>query len=296
MTPQSGRHIWACELAAANTKDHSLPGSAKRTTLMNDQQFSKMLHMILMKQSNYSLPFPPVSLNEQALYMEFAGRYLCPAYQMEGAGKAWYDSPEIMDLCARFPSEWRGLHLPRKYNFMQLLKLVGKVPGDTAECGVFKGASSWLIMRHAGENPVGGVRQHHIFDSFEGISEPGNDDGDYWTKGDLSCSQKKVAANLREFDDRCHYHKGWIPERFDDVAQKKFAFVHIDVDLSQPTRDSIEFFYPRLNDGAVLVCDDYGSAFCPGATKVMDEFLADKPEKMVGLSTTGGFFIKSLAM
>jgi len=37
---------------------------------------------------------------------------------------------------------------------------------------------------------------------------------------------------------------------------KTFLFVHVDVDLYEPTRDSIAFFYPRMNLGAVSLCDD----------------------------------------
>jgi hypothetical protein len=69
----------------------------------------------------------------------------------------------------------------------------------------------------------------------------------------------------------------------------------VDVDLYEPTRDSIRFFYDRLNPGGILVCDDYLFMTCPGATEAIDEFLADKPEKMLGLPGGGGFFIKGCA-
>ena len=86
--------------------------------------------------------------------------------------------------------------------------------------------------------------------------------------------------------------KGWIPERFAEVADRRFAFVHVDVDLLAPTRDSVSFFYPRLNDGGILLCDDYGFTSCPGATRAIDDYLTDKPEKMIALSGGGGFLIK----
>ena len=68
--------------------------------------------------------------------------------------------------------------------------------------------------------------------------------------------------------------------------------MHIDVDLYGPTHDSIEFFYPRLNKGGIIVCDDYMHNTCPGATKAIDEFLDDKSEKMIALSGGGGFMLK----
>lgn len=89
-----------------------------------------------------------------------------------------------------------------------------------------------------------------------------------------------------------NFYKGWIPDRFAEVADRQFSFLHIDVDLYEPTRDSIAFFYPRMTAGGVIVCDDYGFATCSGATKAIDEYLQDKPEKMVMLSDGGGFLIK----
>ena len=85
---------------------------------------------------------------------------------------------------------------------------------------------------------------------------------------------------------------GWIPERFAEVRDKTFCFVHIDVDLYQPTKDSIAFFYPRMQPGGIILCDDYGFTTCPGATKAVDEYLGGKLEKMISLCSGGGFMIK----
>ena len=70
------------------------------------------------------------------------------------------------------------------------------------------------------------------------------------------------------------------------------SFVHIDVDLYQPTRDSLEFFYPRMNDGGIIIVDDFACSVCPGATRAVEEALSDKPEQMISLSDGGGFLIK----
>ncbi len=75
---------------------------------------------------------------------------------------------------------------------------------------------------------------------------------------------------------------------------KRFAFVHIDVDLHEPTMDSVEFFYPRLAPGGILLCDDYAIGTCVGATEAIDDFFDDKPEKMIALDAGGGFMIKGV--
>lgn len=183
----------------------------------------------------------------------------------------------------------------RHYIVYSMAKSVANLPGDTAECGVYRGASSFMICLANQGKPS---YQHHGFDSFEGLSKPQAVDNPSdglaytWKERDLLSPEDVTAKHLSRFPFVCLY-KGWIPERFDAVADRQFAMVHIDVDLHQPTHDSLLFFYERLVPGGILICDDYGSINCPGATKAFDEFLADKPEKSVIQVTTGqGFIIK----
>lgn len=68
--------------------------------------------------------------------------------------------------------------------------------------------------------------------------------------------------------------------------------IHIDVDLYQPTLDSIEFFWDKLNVGGVLVCDDYGFETCPGAKKAMDDFFSKKNMSVIHLPTGQGVVFK----
>jgi O-methyltransferase len=217
------------------------------------------------------------------------GRWLFPAYRFKWPQMAWWDDERFNAYLGRF-NERSGMNDDRRWMVYQLLRLVRNVPGDTAECGVFHGAGSYLICSF-NRTDKSHERIHHLFDSFEGLSAPSVDDGTHWEKGAMACGIDVVRQNLREFSD-VQYHQGWIPERFPEVADRKFAFVHIDVDLYEPTRDSIEFFYPRMNPGGIIICDDYGFTNCPAATKAIDEYLADKPERMLPLSSGGGFFIK----
>ena len=90
-----------------------------------------------------------------------------------------------------------------------------------------------------------------------------------------SSSEKFVRNILDEFD-FIEIYNGWIPDRFKEVENKKFQFVHLDVDLYEPTRDSLNFFYPKLVQGGVIVCDDYNFSTFPGAKKAWDNFFKDK--------------------
>jgi O-methyltransferase len=189
--------------------------------------------------------------------------------------------------------ERKGFNTHRKIALWELLRLTRFVEGDTAECGVYKGASSFLICAANAENPQS-PREHHLFDSFEGLSSPSEKDGSHWEAGALAAGVELVAKNLARYSDQLVFHKGWIPTQFDRVASKHFSFVHVDVDLAEPTLHCLDFFYDRLSPGAIFLCDDYAFTTCPGATEVIDSFLESKAEKMIKLPGGGGFFVKGI--
>lgn len=225
--------------------------------------------------------------------LKIFGDWVLGDYRMSWHQLDWWHDTEFNAYLDQF-GERSGFNTHRKWALWQLLRLTAAVDGDTAECGVFEGASSWLIC--AANRQFAGQRIHHLFDSFEGLSKPDAKDGSYWTVGDLARDEELVSSNLKPFLANIEFHKGWIPERFADVESKTFSFVHIDVDLYQPTLDSVRFFYDRLCPGAIVLCDDYAFSSCPGATRAIDEFLADKQEKMITLSSGGGFFIKGISV
>lgn len=214
---------------------------------------------------------------------------LIPDFRLTAFQMEWWHDTEFNQFLERFAIR-NSFSTHRKWTLWQMMRLVWDIKGDTAECGVYQGASSWLIC----SANRGRGRCHHVFDSFEGLSAPASADGDYWRAGALAASEELVRENLKLFEKSVVFHKGWIPERFSDVEGKTFAFVHVDVDLYQPTKDSIEFFYSRLARGGVFLCDDYGCSTCPGATEAVDSFLIDKPEKMISLDAGGGFFVKGI--
>lgn len=201
--------------------------------------------------------------------------------------KLWMTDPEF---CKQIDSS--GIESPRLreryWVICQYVKQTVDLVGGTAECGVYRGSSSWLICKNSGG------KAHYCFDSFKGLSEPDLCDGDYWTKADLSSPEEVAQKRLAEFPDVSVF-AGWIPTRFDEVEAATFSFVHIDVDLYEPTRASLEFFYPRLVRGGVIVMDDYGFGSCPGARRAADEFMRLRPESILHFPTGQGVIVKKCA-
>ena len=224
------------------------------------------------------------------LLLQKLGALLVPKYRFNWPQLAWWDDREFNAYLKEF-DELASNNADRHWMLAQLMRQVSEISGNTAECGVFKGASSYLICK--ANQKARDRRIHHMFDSFAGLSKPSAADGGFWLEGDLACSLDVVRANLSKFgEDVVRFHQGWIPDRFPDAGEQHFSFVHIDVDLYEPTRDSLAFFYPRMQTGGIILCDDYGFTTCPGATAAFDDYLQDKPEPMIGLPCGGGFLIK----
>jgi hypothetical protein len=57
--------------------------------------------------------------------------------------------------------------------------------------------------------------------------------------------------------------------------------VHIDVDMFEPTKAALEFFWDQVVPGGVIVCDDYNSSIFEGANRAVDEFLDGRSPMLV---------------
>ncbi|WP_298958421.1 TylF/MycF/NovP-related O-methyltransferase [uncultured Methylobacterium sp.] len=173
----------------------------------------------------------------------------------------------------------RPLRRQRHYLIPQAIRQVRDVPGDMVEIGCFRGLSAYVTG--AVLEAEGIAADFHIFDSFEGLSTPGDRDASSFlaerTSPDnpFAFPEDQVRRNLARFD-FVRFHRGWIPERFPDVADRTFRYVHVDVDLYQPTLDTIAFFWPRLSPRGVMLLDDNGTLFYPGAYAAIEEFFAGR--------------------
>jgi hypothetical protein len=197
-------------------------------------------------------------------------------------------------------------NLDRRFALVQWAQSVRRLRGSTAECGVYEGVGSALICK-ALEGSYPDCELHLGFDSFEGLSAPMARDAcsaaktsSYaarsvmrrpWKGGDLACTLEAARQRVAEFA-FCRFIQGWIPDCFSGTGDRAFRFLHIDVDLFQPTLDSLVYFYPRLVAGGVVLLDDYGLLTCQGARGAVDEFFADKPESIVELPTGQAVVIK----
>lgn len=178
----------------------------------------------------------------------------------------------IFSKQASFGWEEDGPKIEKLFLLKDLLISNRKIKGDLAECGTFKGSSALIIAEYMMRYDDFDRRQFHIFDSFEGLDNPTIDDGNTdMVKGDYYGSFEEVKENLKQYTS-IDFHKGWIPDKFHEVENMTFSFVHIDLDFYDPIKDSLNFFSERLSIGGILLFDDYGQLTTSGAKKAVDEF------------------------
>lgn len=198
-------------------------------------------------------------------------RLVYPRYEFSEWGNDWgHDS---LDGC------------DRHFMLGQLVKLADGLEGDMVECGAYRGESTLTIL----ENSEGTL---HVFDSFEGLSEPGTLEGRWWKRGDLAATKEEFMDTVEGFQDRVCLYEGWIPTTFHylDELGLRLRFVHVDVDLAEPTRDCVEYLWPKIVLGGLMVFDDYGFRQCVGAREAIDGYFPQ--DEIVQLTTGQAFVVK----
>ncbi len=169
----------------------------------------------------------------------------------------------------------------RFFNFWFQVERLKKenIPGYFAELGVYKGDSASLL------HLMDPGREFHLFDTFEGFTQAdlAGETGKaatYTTKNFADTSIEKVKARLSS--DKFVFHKGYFPETTARLENARFALVNMDADLFNPTKTGLEFFYPRLSPGGIMIIHDYNPDW-PGIMMAVDDFAANIPEPLIVL-------------
>ena len=183
----------------------------------------------------------------------------------------------------------------RCYMLVSLARHSLHLAGDFAECGVYRGGTALLLSRVLDDDRfvTSQAKTLFLFDSFEGLPRKNRSHDNVYGEGTFAIdsveSVKSLLSSFRNFTD---FRKGWIPDTFQGLDDRRYAFAHIDVDLYQSALDCCRYFYPRLVPGGVLVFDDYGFPAARGEKDAVDEFFADKPESPITLLTGQSLVIK----
>jgi len=170
------------------------------------------------------------------------------------------------------------------------------IPGDFAELGVFKGRTAKLIHYYAPERTL------HLFDTFAGfdprdIASENRKTTRQPAQGQFAdTSVEGVLGYISPLRDTVCIHAGFFPESVPaQNADLRYSLVHLDADLYAPILSGLNYFYPRMSPGGLILIHDFNA--WPGARTAVTEFFHDKPEIPIPMPDKSGsaLVVKSAA-
>lgn len=128
------------------------------------------------------------------------------------------------------------------------------IQGAVAEAGVYQGIFSAWINRFFKD------RKLYLFDSFEGLvaKDVKVDKASGYTSvsagryGDTSID---LVLGRMPYVNNCVIRKGYFPDTTEGISDR-FCFVSLDMDLYQPIKAGLEYFFPRLSEGGYIFVHD----------------------------------------
>ncbi len=223
---------------------------------------------------------------ESRKYLESKGWGVIPPDQWRIDMEAEFIS--IWDRAAPFTmtSQERGYSLYKGVEYI----VRNNIPGDFIECGVWKGGSCIIIALALIQ--FGDTRRRiRLYDTFQGMTEPGCEDVIAWNN--LPVSEKmdrdrragknsfaSWAAGIGEVrrnlaltgypEENFILIPGDVEETLNSAEKDPVALLRLDTDWYASTLKELSILFPRLVPGGLLVIDDYGHF--KGARRAVDEY------------------------
>ena len=165
-----------------------------------------------------------------------------------------------------------------------------EIPGAFVECGVWLGGSILAMILTLQEIGLDD-RDIYLYDTFEGMTRPTEADTsaldgpalEIWeeTEGrpfeglfdpqlfsEESVRQRVLSTGYPA--ERLHFVRGAVEETLPGHAPERLALLRLDTDWYESTSHELRHLYPHLEDGGVLIVDDYGH--WDGARQAVDEY------------------------
>jgi len=168
----------------------------------------------------------------------------------------------------------------------ELYKMVQNIPGAVVECGVFKGASlaRFSMFRDLLGNPFS--KKIIAFDTFGKFPQTKfKKDKKFRQKfisqaGNQSISKKQMLKVLKNkgIEKFIELVEGDITETIPKYVklhpELKISLLNLDTDIYEPAVTILEYLYPRIEKGGILILDDYGTF--PGETTAVENYFNNK--------------------
>ena len=164
------------------------------------------------------------------------------------------------------------------------------------ECGVNDGVTAFVALNEL-RDKVGTDFKMDLYDSWEAMKADFlvGEEIDFNVGAYADSSIDIPKSNLKMFEENTVYHKGFIPDTLFDKSTKQpesISYLSIDLNSSKPTLAALNFFFPRLVRGGIIIFDDYGNDHYPDTKNIIDEFFSTEDGILMKIPTGQAIYFK----
>jgi hypothetical protein len=203
---------------------------------------------------------------------------------------SYYKDPKVVDLIKLVKKETETLLTPYEaYTIYSVAKTRSILEGDMAEVGVYQGGSAKIICEAKGN------RRLYLFDTFEGLPNVSEvdavfEDIKFFKEKKMNETSYETVKKYLSNYNNIYIYKGKFPDTSDPIKNSVFSFVHLDVDIYESTINCLNFFFPRLVSGGIIISHDYATS--QGVRKAFDDFFNNNKHLVIELTEQQCMVIK----
>lgn len=188
---------------------------------------------------------------------------------------------------------WRHWNLSFAINYA--LSFVKSDEFNLVECGVADGLSALFVLKEMESKSKN--YSMHLYDSWDDMRKEVLLESELSSMGRYKNLNIEITRkNLQEFSSRLVWHQGYVPDTFDKQPKspESIVYLHIDLNSAKATTSTLDFFFPKLVTGGVMIFDDYGSMGHPDTKLVVDQFFSDKAGILMKSPTGQAIYFKNI--
>lgn len=175
-------------------------------------------------------------------------------------------------------TQWAGWH-------------ASKIAGDFVECGVNRAFLSTSVMEYVGFRDMT-QRKFYLFDTFCGLVEEQITPADHAAyRNKYEDTYQLVKDSFRDWSNVVIV-RGAVPDSLATVEIDTVAYLSLDMNCALPELAALEYFWPKMAAGGVVVLDDYGFSGHEEQKRVADEFALRQGLRVLSMPTGQGLLLK----
>jgi O-methyltransferase len=191
---------------------------------------------------------------------------------------------------------WKNIHW-RVHTILWAAAQCKNIEGDFVECGTNKGGFARAIVEYLDFGKMD--KRFYLLDTFEGLADELLTDAEkkagrseHFKKEYLDC-YAQVQQTFAPFSN-VRLVRGKVPATLGEVPSERIAFASIDMNSIVPEIEALNYFWPKLSKGGMIVLDDYAYVTCDLQYDAHNKWAEEKGVKILSLPTGQGLIVKTV--